>query len=60
MDYPLADDGLDFWYALEAYFSEYLRLYYKSDADVAADGELQRFWAECKVGSSYVLETPRV
>ncbi len=40
-DYPYAQDGLLIWSALEKYFSEYLSLYYKSDADVAGDTELQ-------------------
>jgi hypothetical protein len=49
-DYPFADDGLDLWKAIVGYFSDYLRVYYKSDADVAADTELQGWWDELKVG----------
>lgn len=40
---------LQIWRELETYFGEYLRLYYKLDADVAGDVELQAWWAEAKV-----------
>ncbi len=43
-DYPYAQDGLLIWSALETYFSDYLSLYYNSDADVASDTELQVGW----------------
>ena len=49
LDYPYADDGLDIWGELEAYFEAYLGLYYKNDADVKADAELQAWWGEVKV-----------
>jgi hypothetical protein len=48
-DYPYAQDGMDLWGALLAYFTGYLQLYYRSDADVASDTELQAWWRECKV-----------
>jgi hypothetical protein len=48
-DYPYGRDGLDIFAELEAYFGQYLRLYYASDADVAGDVELQAWWAEVKV-----------
>jgi arachidonate 15-lipoxygenase len=43
--YPMRDDGLPIWHAIHAYVGEYLALYYASDADVAADPELQA-WAQ--------------
>jgi arachidonate 15-lipoxygenase len=42
--YPMRDDGLPIWYAIETFVGNYLRIYYKSDADVALDPELQA-WA---------------
>ena len=48
-DYPYAQDGLEIWRELEAYFGEYLALYYASPEDVAGDEELQAWWAEVKV-----------
>ncbi|GLI71453.1 hypothetical protein VaNZ11_016671 [Volvox africanus] len=48
LDYPYATDGLDIWSALTSYFDTYLRLYYKSDADVLEDPELQAWWNEAK------------
>lgn len=42
--YPMRDDGLPIWYAIEAYVGQYLGIYYKTDADVTADPELQA-WA---------------
>ncbi|EFN59698.1 hypothetical protein CHLNCDRAFT_33552 [Chlorella variabilis] len=47
-DYPYAQDGLEIWRELEAYFGEYLALYYASPEDVAGDEELQAWWAEVK------------
>lgn len=44
--YPMRDDGLPIWYAIEAYVGQYLAIYYKSDAEVAADPELQGWAAE--------------
>lgn len=44
-EYPYRDDGLLLWDAIQAYVTAYLRLYYPSDAAVAADAEVQR-WAE--------------
>ena len=31
IDYPFAEDGLDIWYAMHKWFSEYLGLYYDDD-----------------------------
>jgi arachidonate 15-lipoxygenase len=44
--YPMRDDGLPIWNAIEAFVGSYLDIYYKSDADVAADPELQAWAAE--------------
>ena len=52
LDYAYAQDGLDIWRELEAYFGKYLRLYYKSDAEVLGDVELQAWWQEIKVGAT--------
>jgi arachidonate 15-lipoxygenase len=43
--YPYRDDGLIIWNRLGEYIKEYLELYYKSDADVVGDYELQA-WAQ--------------
>lgn len=45
---PLRDDGLDVWGVLHDFASEYLALYYASDADVAEDVELRAFAAELR------------
>lgn len=42
--YPMRDDGLPIWHAIEAFVGNYLRIYYLSDQDVAADPEIQA-WA---------------
>lgn len=42
--YPYRDDGMLLWEALRAFVSEYLDLYYATDAEVAADAEIQA-WA---------------
>jgi len=43
--YPMRDDGLPIWHAIEAFVGNYLKIYYKRDEDVAADPELQA-WAQ--------------
>lgn len=43
--YPMRDDGLPIWHAIETFVGQYLRIYYKRDEDVAADPELQA-WAQ--------------
>ncbi|GIL59444.1 hypothetical protein Vafri_14121 [Volvox africanus] len=48
LDYPYATDGLDIWSSLTSYFDTYLRLYYKSDAEVLEDPEVQAWWNEVK------------
>ena len=42
--YPMRDDGLPIWYAIHDFVGDYLRIYYKDDAEVLADPELQA-WA---------------
>lgn len=42
--YPMRDDGMPIWQAINDYVGNYLRIYYKRDEDVAADPELQA-WA---------------
>jgi arachidonate 15-lipoxygenase len=45
-DYPYRDDALLNWNAIRGWVSAYLRTYYKSDADVAADFELASWYRE--------------
>jgi arachidonate 15-lipoxygenase len=42
--YPMRDDGLPVWHAIDEFVGGYLRIYYKTDGDVAADPEIQA-WA---------------
>jgi arachidonate 15-lipoxygenase len=42
--YPYRDDGILLWNAINKFVFNYLQLYYKSPADLKADGELQA-WA---------------
>ena len=44
MLYPYRDDGIRVWNAIHAYTTEYIALYYKTDADVTGDDALQA-WA---------------
>ncbi|XP_058743502.1 linoleate 9S-lipoxygenase-like [Vicia villosa] len=45
-DYPYASDGLEIWAAIKSWVEEYVNFYYKSDATIAHDSELQAFWKE--------------
>lgn len=45
-DYPYRDDGLLVWAALEQWVRDYIHHYYRGDAEVAADLELQAFVAQ--------------
>ncbi|AET01652.2 putative linoleate 9S-lipoxygenase [Medicago truncatula] len=45
-DYPYAADGLEIWTAIKSWVEEYVYFYYKSDANIAQDSELQAFWKE--------------
>jgi arachidonate 15-lipoxygenase len=44
--YPYRDDALLVWAAIHRWVDGYLRVYYKTDADVQADTELQAWIAE--------------
>jgi arachidonate 15-lipoxygenase len=43
--FPYRDDGIEIWTVLGNYARDYLALYYKTDADVTGDYELQN-WAK--------------
>ncbi|EFJ14272.1 hypothetical protein SELMODRAFT_234610 [Selaginella moellendorffii] len=45
-DYPYAVDGLEIWTAIEKWVTDYLEIYYKNDASVTSDPELQAWWSE--------------
>jgi len=45
-DYPYAADGLELWDAMKTWNKEYVNIYYKDDAAVLADNELQSWWTE--------------
>jgi arachidonate 15-lipoxygenase len=45
-EFAFRDDTLLLWQATQRFVSDYLRTYYRSDADVRADRELQAFIAE--------------
>jgi arachidonate 15-lipoxygenase len=47
-DYPYRDDALLVWDAIRTWTRSYLGLYYKADADVLADAELQAWVAEIR------------
>lgn len=42
--YPYRDDGILLWEAIQGFSKEYVELYYKSDADLTEDHEIQA-WA---------------
>ncbi|GAA2781478.1 hypothetical protein GCM10010452_06760 [Crossiella cryophila] len=44
--YPYRDDGLLVWQAIQDWVNEFVALYYRDDADVRADHELQSWAAE--------------
>ncbi len=45
-DYPYRDDSLLFWNAIRNWVSAYVGLYYRADAEVVADAELQAWSRE--------------
>ncbi|KAG2379958.1 Linoleate 9S-lipoxygenase [Vigna angularis] len=45
-DYPYAADGLEIWATIKSWVQEYVSFYYKSDAAIKQDTELQAFWKE--------------
>ncbi|CAD6266679.1 unnamed protein product [Miscanthus lutarioriparius] len=58
-DYPYASDGLDIWYAIEQWVTEYLSIYYPNDAVLQADEELQAWWEEVRmVGHADLKDAP--
>jgi arachidonate 15-lipoxygenase len=44
--YPMRDDGLPIWNAIDTFVGSYLGIYYKSDEEVAADPEIQAWTRE--------------
>lgn len=51
-DYPYRDDGLLVWEAIEAWVTDYIGIYYSSDADVTADTELAAWSADIAANGS--------
>ncbi|KAG0628128.1 hypothetical protein M758_1G003100 [Ceratodon purpureus] len=47
-DYPYAADGLEIWDAIKSWNAEYVDIYYKDDAAVLNDAELQNWWWEIR------------
>ncbi|XP_074587258.1 putative linoleate 9S-lipoxygenase 5 [Curcuma longa] len=47
-DYPYAADGLDVWAAIETWVTDYCAYFYRSDAAVVSDVELQACWREVR------------
>ncbi|KAK4282802.1 hypothetical protein QN277_014133 [Acacia crassicarpa] len=47
-DYPFAVDGLEIWFAIKTWVSDYCSFYYKTDNMVSNDSELQSWWKEIK------------
>ena len=45
-NYPYREDGLLIWNAIHGWVTDYVRLYYRSDADVTEDYELQLWVTE--------------
>lgn len=47
-DYPFAVDGLELWDAMKSWNTEYVDIFYKTDADIPSDGELMEWWTEIR------------
>jgi len=45
-DYPYRDDALPYWNAIRTWVSDYLRTYYRSEADLRDDSELGDWYRE--------------
>ena len=45
-EYPYRDDALLYWNAIRSWADEYLRTYYRSEADLAADFEVANWYRE--------------
>ena len=56
MEYPFRDDGMLVWNAIGAFVSQYIDVYYTSDADVREDSELQEWMAEMGLETKGHLE----
>jgi len=55
-EYPFRDDGLLLWEAIGTFVSQYIDVYYASDADVAGDSELQDWMTELSSASGAHLK----
>ncbi|KAJ7565817.1 hypothetical protein O6H91_02G076400 [Diphasiastrum complanatum] len=47
-DYPYAHDGLEIWNTLREWVHDYIHIYYKDDATIKLDSELQTWWNEIR------------
>ncbi|KAL2488318.1 Linoleate 9S-lipoxygenase 5 [Forsythia ovata] len=47
-DYPYGADGLDIWTAIENWVTEFCSYFYKDDASVSSDHEIQNWWSEIR------------
>jgi hypothetical protein len=47
-DYPYAKDGLDMWFAIKQWNTDYVDIYYADDNAVKNDVELQNWWTEIR------------
>ncbi|KAE8733424.1 Linoleate 9S-lipoxygenase A [Hibiscus syriacus] len=47
-DYPYAVDGLEIWFAIEKWVTDYCSFYNKTDKMVGQDPELQAWWKELR------------
>jgi len=45
---PIYADGIRFWRSFHTFYKAYIDIYYRSEADLQADKDMQRYWAfEC-------------
>ncbi|KAK9220874.1 hypothetical protein WN944_009298 [Citrus x changshan-huyou] len=47
-DYPYANDGLNLWFALKQWVTDYVNHYYHDQSLVQSDKELQAWWTEIR------------
>lgn len=58
-DYPYAVDGIEIWFALKQWVSDYLSVYYKDYVSIQKDKELQAWWDEIvNVGHGDLKDDP--
>jgi lipoxygenase/PLAT/LH2 domain-containing protein len=57
-DYPFRDDALPLWDALEAFVSDSLAYFYKTDAELLRDAELQAWWKDLTTHGMSVDKLP--